>query len=427
MYALYSTVLLALMILYFPFYWVRSRLIKREPLHLKERLGMGLAVERTGSKSLWIHAVSVGEVLSLRKLISEIKKQHADWVIYFSTLTHSGFKIAQKELSCADAIFFVPVDFAPVVRKFFRELEPDLFILAESEFWPNLIRIAGKRTRGVILINGRISARSSKRFIVFRYFMRRIFKNISFFLVQTDRDKASLVNVGVNKDLVSIGGNLKTEIDLPAYPEKERLELRGILGIGESQRIIVAGSTRKGEEEKLLSAFIRAREGRTDIRLIIAPRHVERAGEIERLCEKLNVNVQSRTSVRPEDKWDVLILDTMGELYQFYAISDVSFVGGSLIPWGGQNLLEPAFYSKPIFFGPHMDNFAHLTQTFLESDSARILREDGDLVRMFLLEDERALQIMGQRAKKTLENLRGTTQKTLALIEDFMDINERDH
>jgi 3-deoxy-D-manno-octulosonic-acid transferase len=147
---------------------------------------------------------------------------------------------------------------------------------------------------------------------------------------------------------------------------------------------------------------------------------MERAGEVEKLCEKLNVKVQRRTTVQAGDRWDVLILDTLGELTKFYAISDVSFVGGSLIPWGGQNLLEPAFYSKPVFFGPYMDNFAYLTQSFLEADSARVLREDSDLERMFLFEDEQALHLMGLRAKKTLDALSGATEKTLAVIEDFM-------
>jgi len=412
--------LLILTVLYFPVYWVRSRLIKREPLHLKNRLGIGLTVKKNEGKSLWIHAVSVGEVLSLRKLTAEIKNRHPDWIIYFSALTHSGFQIAQKELSQTDTIFFIPLDFGPVVRKFFKKLKPDLFILAESEFWPNLLREARKQTRGVLLINGRISSRSSKRFVAFKYFMRRIFQNISFFLVQTDRDKKSLINAGVSADLIAVGGNLKAEIDLPIFPEEALAELKKSLSIDESHKIVVAGSTRKGEEEQILPAFVRAKERRPDIQLIIAPRHVERAGELEKLCERLNVKGLHRTAVQPGDRWDVLILDTLGELAQFYAISDVAFVGGSLIPWGGQNLLEPAFYGKPIFFGPYMDNFAYLSQSFLEADSARVLKEDADLERMFLFEDEQALNLMGYRAKETLIALSGATEKTLSVIEDFM-------
>lgn len=421
MYVLYSVALMFLMIVYSPIFWVRSRLIKKEPLHLKDRLGIGLSAKKKESKSLWIHAVSVGEVLSLRRLIVEIKDRHPDWIIQFSALTHTGFQIAHKELSCADTIFFIPLDFAPIVRKFFKQLKPDLFILAESEFWPNLLREAGKKTRGVLLINGRISSRSGRRFVAFRYFMRRIFQNISFFLVQTDRDKASLVNAGVDAGLIAVGGNLKAEIDLPVFPEEALVKLKKSLGIEDARKIVVAGSTRKGEEEQILSAFVRARKQRVDIQLILAPRHVERAGEIEKLCEKLDVKVQRRTAVQSGDPWDVLILDTLGELTRFYAISDVSFVGGSLIPWGGQNLLEPAFYSKPVFFGPYMDNFAHMTQVFLEDDSARVLREAGDLEKMFLFEDEQALTLMGHRAKKTLDALSGATEKTLSVIENFMD------
>jgi len=420
MYVFYSMALFLLIILYFPFYWVRSRLIKKEPLHLKDRLGIGLSVKKKEGRSLWINAVSVGEVLSLRKLIIEIKDRHPDWTIHFSALTHSGYQMAQKELPRADTIFFIPLDFGLIVRKFFTKLNPDLFILAESEFWPNLLREARKHTRGVLLINGRISSRSSRRFVSFKYFMRRIFQNISFFLVQTERDKKSLVNAGVNADSIAVGGNLKAEIDLPVFPGEMLSKLKENLGIEKSRKIVVAGSTRKGEEEQILRAFVRTKEQRTDILLILAPRHVERAGEVEKLCEKLNVRVHRRTADQPGDNWDVLILDTLGELAKFYALSDISFVGGSLVPWGGQNLLEPAFYSKPIFFGPHMDNFAYLTQSFLEADSARVLRQDSDLDEMFLFEDEEALTLMGYRAKKTLDALSGATAKTLTAIEDFM-------
>jgi 3-deoxy-D-manno-octulosonic-acid transferase len=251
--------------------------------------------------------------------------------------------------------------------------------------------------------------------------MQKIFQNVSFFLVQTERDKTSLMNAGVNAAKVAVGGNLKAEIDLPVFSDAALVELRGSLGIDERQKIVVAGSTRKGEEEQLLNSFARAKGERKDIRLILAPRHVERTGEVEKLCEKLDLEAQRRTTVHPDDRWDVLILDTLGELVQFYAISDVSFVGGSLIPWGGQNLLEPAFYSKPVFFGPHMDNFAHLARSFLDADSARILRKDADLEKMFLFEDEQELTLLGCRAKETLDALSGATDKTLALIEKFLD------
>ncbi len=421
MYVLYSMALFFVMVVYFPFYWIRSHWIKKESLHFRERLGIGLSARSKEGNSLWIHAVSVGEVLSLRRLINEIKDRSPEWIIYFSVLTHSGFEIACKELPRADAIFFIPLDFGPIVRQFFKKLEPDLFVLAESEFWPNLLREAKKRTRGVLLINGRISPRSSRRFVTFKFLMRRIFQNVSFFLVQTERDKTSLLNAGVKADVVAVGGNLKAEIDMPVFPEEALGKLKESLGIVESKKIVVAGSTRKGEEEQLLSGFARARKQRTDILLILAPRHVERAGEIERLCEKLDVQVGRRTTVHPDDRWDVLILDTLGELAQFYAISDVSFVGGSLIPWGGQNLLEPAFYSKPIFFGPYMDNFSHLARTFLEADAARVLKKDTELETMFLFEDEQELLLLGQRAKKTLDALSGATEKTLALIADFME------
>jgi 3-deoxy-D-manno-octulosonic-acid transferase len=420
MYFLYSVILCLVMVLYAPVYWVRSRLIRGEPLHFRERLGIGLSLKVSEGRSLWIHAVSVGEVLSLRKLITEMKDKHPEWTIHFSALTHSGFQIARKKLSHADNIFFVPLDFGPICRKFFKKIKPDLFVLAESEFWPNLLREAKKHTTGILLINGRISTRTNKRFSVFKYFINRILQSINYFLVQTDRDKDSLVRTGVAEDKVAVGGNLKADISLPVFSMEELAGLKNILGIRVSHKVVVAGSTRKGEEEQLLSAFLQAKEEREDIQLILAPRHVKRAGEVEKLCLRKNVKAVRRTAVKLGDQWDVLVLDTLGELAQFYALSDASFVGGSLVHWGGQNLLEPAFYGKPVFFGPHMDNFAYLAQKFLESNAAKVLREPGDVKNMFQFVNEEEIERMGHRAKETLKALSGATEKTLAVIEKFM-------
>jgi len=179
-------------LIYIPIYFVRIRLFRGDSLYLRERLGFKLPEKKRQEKSLWIHAVSVGEVLSLQNLIKQVKERHPDWVIHFSTLTNTGMKVAKEKLGYADNIFFVPLDFKHVVKKFFIALTPRLFILAESEFWPNLLREAKKQTEGILLINGRISHHSFKRFRRLRFLTRRILRNIKLFLVQTERDKESL-------------------------------------------------------------------------------------------------------------------------------------------------------------------------------------------------------------------------------------------
>jgi len=208
---------------YFPVYFVRSRILRGESLWLRQRCGFTIKKKSSQKKSIWLHAVSVGEVLSLQNLIEQIKQKHPDWNIYFSCLTETGFRVAKEKLTLVDDIFFVPLDFRRIVRKFFHHLKPDVFVLAESEFWPNLLREASRETKGVLLVNGRISHRSFKRYLKMRFLVNRIISHINLFLVQTHRDKEMLEKIGVDPRVVQIAGNLKAEIELPVL---ERLLLR---------------------------------------------------------------------------------------------------------------------------------------------------------------------------------------------------------
>jgi len=387
---------------------------------LRDRLGRRLNDDGAQKQSLWIHAVSVGEVLSLQNLIKKIKEKHPAWTIHFSTLTNTGMRVAKEKLTDADNIFFVPLDFKYVVRKYFNILRPRVFVLAESELWPNLLREANRQTKGVLLINGRISSRSFKRYSRFKFVAKKILKNIDLFLVQTEKDKENLERIGVNSGVVEVVRNLKSEINLPILTEEDLLKLKSNLNIPVTNRVIVAGSTRKGEEKKLIEAYSRAKSVKENLLLILAPRHPERFDEVERICQDFPFKVMRRTQVSPNEQWDILILDTIGELAHFYALSDVSFVGGSLVPWGGQNLLEPAFYKKPIFFGPHMENFAFLAEKFVQSGAARIINKNKDLDEMFLIRDKESLEKMGRSAKETLNSLQGATEKTIKAIEAMM-------
>lgn len=420
MYAFYSFLLFLALIAYFPAYFVKSRILRRESLHFRQRCGLDFERKIPSDRSIWIHAVSVGEVLSLQNLIGQIKKAHPDWTINFSCLTETGFRMAEEKLKGADNIFFVPLDFRFIVRKFFRALKPDLFILAESEFWPNLLREAKRQTQGVLLVNGRISARSYKRYRALRLFSKRILSHVDLFLVQTERDKGMLAEIGVDPHVIRIAGNLKAEIALPLLGPEELKGLKKSINLPEDAKVVVAGSVRKGEEDPLCEAFIRARESDPDLLLILAPRHPERANEVAKICRKYPIGIQKRTEIKPGKKWDILILDTLGELGKFYALSDAAFVGGSLVSWGGHNLLEPANYAKPVFFGPHMHNFAHLAEIFVEAGAARVVRTRKDLIEMFSLRDESEYMEMGRKARATLQSLQGATEKTLQAIDSLL-------
>jgi len=318
-------------------------------------------------------------------------------------------------------VFFIPLDFRRFVRRALKTIDPKLLILAESEFWPNLLRESKRHGAKVLLINGRISENSYKKYDNILPLAKRVLANLDLFLVQTDPDAEKLRLLGVGREKIRVAGNLKSEVHLPEFSPEELEEFRLSLALSGGDRIVVAGSTRKGEEDRLLAAFRKARDKRPDLRLIIAPRHIERAGEIEKISQGLGLRAILRTKPVPAGGWDVLILDTFGELARFYALSDAAFVGGSLVEWGGHNILEPAYYGKPVYFGPHMKNFAGLADAFLKGGAARIVRTDADLEEMFLLADEGMLLESGAKAASVLASLGGATERTLKAIEGFME------
>lgn len=416
MYGVYSFLLFLALMLYFPGYFMRMRFGRKEKLHLRERLGLRLPAARRDTPSLWIHAVSVGEVLSLRRLVSELRARHPSWTVYFSTLTNTGFRIAQQTLQGAEDILFVPLDFGWVVRRFLAALRPRMFVLAESEFWPNLLREARRSCRSVLLINGRISAGSAERYYRLRRLFLPVLRNIDTFLVQTEKDLERLNRIGIPRSRLEVVGNLKADILLPEIDAEHVQGLRAELGVPAKNRVVVAGSTHPGEEALLLEALREARGQRPDLVMVIAPRHPERTKEVAKAAAAAGLRAVKRTESGPNLPWGVLILDTIGELAKFYALADLTFVGGSLVPHGGQNLLEPAYYGKPMCFGRHMENFAVLAEAFAAAGGARVVCGREDLAAFFLLQDEEIREI-GFKAKEVLRSFQGATARTLQVIE----------
>ena len=425
MYFLYSFLFGLALLVMLPVYFIKLRIMRKESLHLLERLGFRVPVRKTNRPFLWIHAVSVGEVLSLQNLVREIKTGHPEWEIGFSTITNSGFQVASSKLQDVDRLFFVPFDFGWAVRRYFKQLRPQLLVLAESEFWPRLLREARRYRCPVLLVNGRISERSFRRLRHLPWAAGGLFANISRFLVQTAEDEERLKRIGVEPGRIAVSGNLKCEVCLPLLEDGEIQRLKKDLSIPEGKKVVVAGSIHRGEEDKLLRAFREARKIRKDVLLILAPRHPEKFADIAKSLESNSFVVCWRTELRPGLSWDILILDTIGELDRIYALSDAAFIGGSLVPWGGQNLLEPAFYGKPIFFGPHMKNFAALAEEFVRGGAAKIVGRPEELMEMFLDKDPQAGQVMGLRAREILSSLQGATKKTLAAVEFLMTHENR--
>ena len=423
MYRLYSLLLFIVFALYAPWYYIRTRFFRRDQVHFRERLALGFPSEEGGAPGIWIHAVSVGEVLSLQNFIRELKRRHPEWKIFLSTLTNAGFRVAREKVRDVDRVFFVPLDFRGPVRRVLKALRPRVLVLAESEFWPNLLREAARSGCRVLVVNGRISQTSFKRYAELKPVARRILGPVSRFLVQTDLDRERLVDLGIPSGAIEIAGNLKAEVRLPDLSLNELQTLRYGIGLTEDRPVLVAGSTRKGEEERLLHAFAASRRERPDQLLILAPRQLERADEVAKMARDLGLRTVKRTELTAgaaPDHWAVLVLDTIGELAPFYALAAAAFVGGSLVPWGGHNILEPAYYGKPIFFGPHMKNFAALADAFLKAQAARVVKTDGDLAAMFREAGEGKLAAMGKRARLVLDSLAGATDRAVESVEKMI-------
>jgi len=420
-YWLYSIIMGAAFLAVLPKYVIEMRLLRGEPLRIAERLSLRRPSPKRNRPLVWIHAVSVGEALSLRTLLREIRAAYPGWEIGFSALTNAGYAVAREKLKDVDRLFLVPVDVGWCVRRVFRRLRPDLFVLVESEFWPRLLREAEKKRCPVLLINGRISEHSHRRMRRYRFLSRRWLGKIARFLVQTPLDRERLESIGVDPAKIEVSGNLKCDVRLPVVAAVDLARLRGELGIGPGRKTVVAGSIHPGEERQLLQAFREARRRRDDVLLILAPRHPDKFVEIENEFAGGDLLLRRRTTLAPGESWDVLLLDTIGELASFYAFSDAAFIGGSLVPHGGQNLLEPAFYGKAVFFGPSMENFIDLAKAFVLAGAAKVVSAPEELAEVFLFKDPEAIAEMGRRARMVLESLQGATRKTMAALAEFME------
>jgi 3-deoxy-D-manno-octulosonic-acid transferase len=398
---------------------LKLRFRRKERLHLRERLGWELPPRPSGHPFIWIHAVSVGEVLSLQSFVRALKSRYPEGIVGVSTLTGTGRRMAEEKMT-ADLVFYIPFDFAGCVRRVLRRMRPDLLILAESELWPRLLREAGRRGVPVLLANGRISTTSGRRMRRMRVIMRIVLRPVTRFLVQTERDRDRLADAGIERSRIEVAGNLKCEVRLPVLSGAEIARGRAELGVRPEERILIAGSIHPGEEGPLLEAFRSVRTSGRPVRFVLAPRHPEKFQSLEKDFAASGLVFSRRTRPAPGGDWQVLILDTIGELARFYALADAAFIGGSIVAWGGQNFLEPAFYGKPVFFGPHMDNFASLAEAFVRDGAARVVRTPEELTAMFAFADDADLTELGRRARRALDALSGATERTLSAIEAIL-------
>jgi 3-deoxy-D-manno-octulosonic-acid transferase len=380
--------------------------------------------------------VSVGETLASLSLVKALRGRFPHHRLVVSTTTATGQSVARSRVGEADGFCYFPFDWKFCVRRALKVIKPQIVILMESELWPNFLGECRNRGIQVVVANGRISDRSFARSLKFGFFVRRLYSLITRFLMQSQLDAERAVELGAPSGRVSVSGNLKYDIGEAVESPKVAWTaalLDQIFALS-SAPLVVAGSTSDGEEEIILDAFgrITGRDHGQRPRLLIAPRHPERFDEVAKLLDRSPLTYTRRSACgRPDDdeprRSDVILLDTIGELAALYRFASVVFVGGSLVPKGGHNILEPALYARPVIVGPYTENFRQITDEFLRRNALIQLRGTGQLAEELrdtlirLLGDRASAQRLGANARRAVEENRGATARTVAAVAELIE------
>lgn len=419
---LYNIFQLAILILLFPFLVIYILITPKYRTHIPGRLGRGLREHSAdldrSKKTIWLHALSVGEITSALQLIIQLNTLYgARYNIVCSSSTKSGLDLANRKLKqYCDSIIPFPLDIYPVVAFFLLKLKPNIFILVETDFWPNVLSCLARKNIPSILVNGRISERSFKNYMKFSHFFVHQFNSFTALCMQTDTDVEKLSALGISDKKIHKYGNLKYE---PVSFERNpavKFTLKSC-----TELILIAGSTHKGEERILLSVYNELRQKHTPFHLVIAPRNIYRAEEISSLAESMGVSIQKFSSGNVY-RQDVLIVDTIGDLVTFYDYCDISFIGGSLVEQGGHNPLEPARLGKPVIFGPHMSDFQEIAQEMTDESAAFQVDSEVALssVLQRLIDNPHLRKQYGLAGLNYANKMQGTLEKHLHLIDSIV-------
>lgn len=421
MYFIYSLIYTLAFLVLIPYFLVRELIYPRYWRSLFQRFGsIPREVNSNRKKSIWVHAVSVGEVLAAKSLIGALQKGYPDYPLVISTTTITGNRIAQQIFPEVDGVVFFPFDWSFSIRRSLSRLNPVLLVILETELWPNALRQCKRRGIPVVLVNGRLSSRSYGRYLKIRTLFRRVLKDVDFYCMQSEEDARRIISLGARQDKVMATGNLKYDTDEPPASSKTTKLLSGLLGVKPETPVIVAGSTEKGEEEMMLTSFRKVKKKYPQAKMILAPRRPTRFDEVEKLLRSSSFCYRRRSKYGEEGgEPELLLLDTIGELTSAYALGRINFVGGSLVPVGGHNILEPASRGKPVVFGRYMDNFKAISQLFLKEEGGIMVNNQQELTQAFLqlLEDDGLCARMGKKARQIVKANRGATDKSLAIIQ----------
>jgi 3-deoxy-D-manno-octulosonic-acid transferase len=429
MYGLYSALLAALLVAGFP-YWIFQM-----ARHGKYRAGFGERLGRVPARilvggdrpAIWVHAVSVGEVLAVAGLVANLREKFPGHHVVVSTTTATGQNLARARFG-EQNVFYFPLDFGFCVQPYLRTLRPELVVLAETEFWPNFLRLARVGGAKIAVVNARISDRSLPGYWRFRRWLRPVLDNISLFLTQTQEDAGRLIQVGAVAERVRVSGNLKFDVPPPAETVFVAQLRDGLHLAGGAGPVLVCGSTMEGEEPLLMRGFENVLASHPKAVMVLAPRHPERFDKVAVLLQQLGTKYWRRSEWRGEPvAGGVLLLDSIGELASAYSLADLAFVGGSLVAHGGHNILEAAQFGVATVIGTSYENFRDIVALFQHNQAVRIVgAAELPLVFMELVDSPEQRKAQGQRASETLRQQMGATERTLQALVELMSSGRQD-
>ena len=409
------------------------RLVKEKGFGHRFRQSMGLVRREeidavADTNCIWLHGASVGEMVALSPLVKEIKNTMPERKVLVSAVTVGGYDMARQILPEADAIINFPLDLPLVAESIVRRIRPGIFMMVETELWPNFLRAMRKRNIPVMMVNGRVSEKSAKNYHYLFSILRDMLNNINRFCMQSSIDAEYIIQLGADPEKVFVTGNTKFDQTYAEVSPDNLAAYKTELGLGEeAYPIIIAGSTHPSEEEAVLTSFTALRKKYPQARLIIAPRKLNRIDEIKRLNTKFGYEMGYRSKLkemkgrRPE--FPVLLIDTIGELGRIYAVGDIVFVGGSLIHYGGHNVLEPAAHAKPIMVGPSMEDFKDSYSLLSKAGACRMVPNVDGLTDAFLeiAGDDTLRKKMGDASIQIIRENRGAAQKTIYYLTDLLN------
>ncbi len=423
-YLLYDLILYVSALFLVPYYLYRGLRYGKARHGIRERLGVYAQDFRQllqGRKVIWVHAVSVGETRAAIPLLKSLRERYPDSFLILSNVTETGRKIATG-VSEIDYYIFFPFDLRWVVRKALDIIRPSIIILVETEIWPNFVLEAKRKKIPLVVVNGRISDRSFPRYRMAGKLLEPVLDSISDFCMQSEQDSRRIRHLGATVGRVQVTGNLKFDMQPPQINSADLESIKGELRLPVNGCVWVAGSTHDGEESQLVDVYRQLQKICPDLFLVIVPRHPERCRQVCEELTKLGIVAVLRSTLatmsRGFQPGEVMVVDTLGEMLKLYALSDLVFVGGSLVPIGGHNVLEASLMKKPVLFGPYMQNFKEIARLLRAAHGGLQVKDSADLYRQMklLLENPTEAERIGDNGRYLLQENQGATERTLTVL-----------